>query len=749
MNEERKKSNPFLENGLPICLFLLIALLYFREYIFGGMIPFGRDDAITYQPQRWFFTEGIRNGYVPLWCPNIGFGHPMAAEGQCTLFHPFTFIFFIFSFYKAYTISVVICYPLFAFFLYRLCRTWGLQREGSILCAILVTFGGAYLLWQGHYAIISTLLWLPLLMLYLIKACRESGGKYIALGALFYALMIFSGGIQFTYVGTIFAFLFLLTIGDGGRSFPLRVVLRTAIPIFVIGALIGTVQILPLYELTSHSERAGAFFDASSGEMQWHQLSSLGTALFYASGGVKMAEGAILGYVGFLGTLLAILGITASKRKWPVILLGMVCIIISLGGVTTLGLFRESRRMIFFFALTAGIYAGQGLDIVLRNNENVKTIRRNALVSTGIFIILSLLSASNFLVSSAGGYLRLFAPAVVAIGLLFAIIYYLKRFPAVAAGIVIIFGLAGSVYSLNWGNRETAVPRTALEKIPPVADALQELAGEGRVWISLDVDERNTMHFHDNAYGPRALLYDLVTTDHETPLTVRGVMSFQRKTIKCITGSIEGDKNKIPRADILAGLQYIAVPPDVAEKLPFGDVCKRIDTTPPFAIVKLPDYKGTAFFIFPRNVDFVSDEESEFNIDGFVYDADGSVESITLTGPEREIRTSPSEAYANRIGPNVSPNRWKIEYSALEGSFLFISQVKYPGWKAYINGKPVPLYKTYGLFSGVIVDEPEGIVELRYQPSSWKWGAIITLVGLCLWIYLLLVSPKTPHPLNK
>ena len=730
-----------MENFLPFCLFILIALIYFREYIFGGMVPFGRDDAITYQPQRWFFINGIKSGYIPLWCPYIGFGHPMAAEGQCTLLHPFTFLFFIFSFYKAYTLSVVLCYPLFAFFLYRFCRTWGLKREGSILCAILVTYCGAYLLWQGHYAIISTLLWLPLVLLYLVKTCRRWNGTHAGLAAVFYTLMIFSGGIQFTYVGTIFTILFLLTIGDGGRNFGLRAVICAALPVFIIGGMIAAIQLLPLYELMRMSERTGQYFDPAAGKLHWHQISVLGTSLFYGSKEAIMAEGTKFGYLGFLATLFAILGVASSRKKWPVILLGAICIIISLGGVTTLGLFREAQRMLFFLAFTLGLYAGFGFDAALRKENSGGQIKRTVYIASIILVLLTLISRSHFNVFTAAQYIRLLAPALIAIALLFSIILFFRKLPKIAMAIVLIFGLAGSVFTLNWGGKETAVPRRSLESMPPVAEALQGIADEGRVWISLEDDrEKLPLNFHDYVFGPRSLLYGLTTTAHETPLFVRGVMTFQHWNYNYIKNDIERkDNKKFAHAVILTGLKYIAVPPEVADKTDFIEVERRMDTNPPYAIEEIPCYRGMAFFIFPRTVEYVSGENDTLNTDRFEFDERSGMKSLVLNGPERNIGTTPAATSLKLVGHNKNPNRWKIEYSAPAGSFLFISQVKYPGWKAYINGKPTHLYSAYGLFSGVVVDDEEGVVELKYQPASWKYGGIISIAGICLLLIIIAI----------
>ena len=118
------------------------------------------------------------------------------------------------------------------------------------------------------------------------------------------------------------------------------------------------------------------------------------------------------------------------------------------------------------------------------------------------------------------------------------------------------------------------------------------------------------------------------------------------------------------------------------------------------------------------------------------------VDSLILLGPVREIAEQGAQAEAEVIEPFKEPNRMVIRYSAPVNSFLFISQVNYPGWHAYVNGKPAHLYGAYGIFCGVAVDEPEGVVELVYRPLSWMVGGGISILSLIIWLWMMLRGRK-------
>lgn len=742
MRETNTRIEKFLENGLPFLLFVALTLICFWEYIFTDNVPMSRDDALNYQVGRKFIVDCMRAGYLPMWCPFVAMGYPLPAEGQVGLSQPFTILFFIFPFFRAYAISIIICYPLFAFFTYRLGRTWELGREGAILTAIAVTFAGPYFLWQEGYPIIATLLWLPLLIICLVKASRGDQRKlYMALGSLLYALMIFSGNFQFVFGATIFTFFFLWFVGDSRAAFPLRRVLQCFAPVIILGGILGAVQLIPQYELAMLSERAGGVFDPAEGNLNWNELASLGAPIFYYPFKGDWAGGAIYGYIGFLGTALAICGITVSRGKVLILLLIGIIVALAFGGFTSLGLFRCSNRMLFFLTFLLSLYAGHAFGTLLKGERSRLSHGKCVAITGGVVIFLALLAGSYFNVHDLNGFIRLLIPQVIVIAL--TILFLGRRrqhWPYVTALAAFVM-LTGSVCIHGIANYSVALDYETVNAEPEVVKFLKSRAGDGRVWVSLIERKPNTLLYQLSADGPRVALYGIATPAHETPLHITGCSLFRNKMVKSFaTFAHETNDEGInsPRPDILAAVKYIVVLPEVADNLDYPEIYRDTDSYPPFSVLEVPDYKGMAFFLFPRTVNFNSQEKRKPQIDGFVPEQDGRTHSLLLNGPAREIRTEPAASYARTIEPFRNPNRVKIEYSAPAGSFLFISQMHYPGWRACINGKPAHLYRAYGLFCGVVVDDEEGVVDLIYEPSSWMTGAVISIAGFCLWLWLLI-----------
>ena len=90
---------------------------------------------------------------------------------------------------------------------------------------------------------------------------------------------------------------------------------------------------------------------------------------------------------------------------------------------------------------------------------------------------------------------------------------------------------------------------------------------------------------------------------------------------------------------------------------------------------------------------------------------------------------SPVPAGAARI-VEYRPNRVCIETDTAVRQFLVLSDVNYPGWRAYVDGHATPVLPTNGVFRGVSV--PKGIhtVEFRFSPNRLRIGIALSLACL-------------------
>ena len=58
--------------------------------------------------------------------------------------------------------------------------------------------------------------------------------------------------------------------------------------------------------------------------------------------------------------------------------------------------------------------------------------------------------------------------------------------------------------------------------------------------------------------------------------------------------------------------------------------------------------------------------------------------------------------------------------------WLVLTDLSYPGWKAYVNGHEAPILHANYLFRAVRLSPGESEVRFEYQPTSFRLGLILS-----------------------
>jgi membrane protein YfhO len=105
--------------------------------------------------------------------------------------------------------------------------------------------------------------------------------------------------------------------------------------------------------------------------------------------------------------------------------------------------------------------------------------------------------------------------------------------------------------------------------------------------------------------------------------------------------------------------------------------------------------------------------------------------------------TTPAVAHARR----VSPTDLRVSTSTTEPRLLVVSEMYYPGWRAYVDGVETPILRTNYLFRGVVVPGGRHVVRFAYLPSSVIAGAAVSALALLAAAVLLYRSrPSAVRP---
>lgn len=74
---------------------------------------------------------------------------------------------------------------------------------------------------------------------------------------------------------------------------------------------------------------------------------------------------------------------------------------------------------------------------------------------------------------------------------------------------------------------------------------------------------------------------------------------------------------------------------------------------------------------------------------------------------------------------------------------LVLTDIFYPGWKAYVDGRETKIYRVNGLVRGILLGQGNHTVIFKYSPNSFKIGLIAS--GICLIFCLALMANKSKN----
>jgi hypothetical protein len=105
-----------------------------------------------------------------------------------------------------------------------------------------------------------------------------------------------------------------------------------------------------------------------------------------------------------------------------------------------------------------------------------------------------------------------------------------------------------------------------------------------------------------------------------------------------------------------------------------------------------------------------------------------SMVSSLASGAARPVSAASIVSYESQ--------RVRVETQTSVAAILVLNDANYPGWHAFVNGKPAAILTANYLFRGVFVPAGHALVEFEYVPRSFRLGAAISVASL-----LVLVVP--------
>jgi hypothetical protein len=127
---------------------------------------------------------------------------------------------------------------------------------------------------------------------------------------------------------------------------------------------------------------------------------------------------------------------------------------------------------------------------------------------------------------------------------------------------------------------------------------------------------------------------------------------------------------------------------------------------------------------------------------------DGRRNAIVEAGDAPSVQ-EPSTILARADASRSSPTELRVTTSTGERRFLVVSEMYYPGWRAYVDDVETPIFRTNYLFRGVVVPAGQHVVRFVYRPFSVLTGAAMSSLALMCVGVLLFRGVRAPSPHRK
>ncbi len=720
---------------------LLIMVAFYWKILLTRQFSLLTESEGINQAYAWyhFWIASLRQATLPLWDPYMFAGRSFAGEMQTSAFYPLNLLLALFPFRHGvlsphlYNEFFVLGHFLGACFMFALVRELGLHRFSALIAGICFSLGG-FIARMGWPHMLESSIWLPLIFLFLLRACKaETVPQSLlqaSLSGLCLGMSILAGGLHIVMlqalviVSAVAFYAFHAGSQSAGSPESRR---RWTRPVLVTAMIAGTalaagaIQLLPSIEYSRHAYRflGGSMLPASE-KIPYASLSegasphSFSTwLLFFAFNGNVAAGEYWNPYAGVFPLLLAGIGIWKKwSDPWVRYLTGLAAIafLCSLGASSLLhGLLyalvpffwmaREAARYTYLISFALAILAAFGAEALF--SQAAQTTSWTALNRILKWVLIA--CAAALAVPAVFGRPEINVNNSFCILMIFASCglyrYVIRghcgrpaRFLAIA---LILFDL----HAFDWTARnKIELARTGTDqhaRLLSCRDAVAFLKAQPGIFrVQVVADAAPNI---GDVFGLQTLAGGGVTlpvnykrfTDrvpHSADLL--NVRYFIKPASSPEPGAVYQDSawkiyqnpQAYPRAWVVHETEVAPSPETLLSRLGAPGV----------------DLRRTALLAAPLDV----------NLDPL---QDGAPEEVTVD--------------------RYRPNRLDLSVHARSRGLLVLSENFYPGWQAGVNGHPARIYEVDGALRGIVVDAGENRVVLDYAPAWLAPGALLTLAA--------------------
>ena len=178
---------------LAAAVLALLVVVLFRESVLQGGVFYKRDIHLVWHAQTEGFVRAVASGALPLWDPSPAFGQPLLADPAQQVLYPPTWLNLVLPPWVGYTLFAFGHALLSGIALLALARRWGLSAGAALAGAAAWVLSGPFLslvdLWH-HFASAA---WIPAVFLAAERAIDRRGARDVLVLGLAIGLQVLAG----------------------------------------------------------------------------------------------------------------------------------------------------------------------------------------------------------------------------------------------------------------------------------------------------------------------------------------------------------------------------------------------------------------------------------------------------------------------------------------------------------------------------------------------------------------------------
>ncbi len=738
-------SFPNIKDWHAIAIIVVSVVVFFRDILLQKAFMW-EDFLYQYFPWRYFAATSLANGELPLWNPYTFNGMPFQADIPTATFYIPNLLLTLFvksSKLHFYWVEffIIIHFILAGVSMYYLLKYFKLEKVISLFGSIVFMLSGFMVTHTIHPQIIHHIGWLPLIFLLFKKNLDKKSLLYTILGGLTLGHSILAGFPQlslyiFLLLFSYFLFEFVILSKVSGIKESVKIILPSAGVIFIAIA-ITAIQIIPTMELTPLSNRAEITYEKSQeGTFHPQQIITLLIPKFFGEQSAQQSNYWGQGqywqywetnfYIGIAGLLFAVFAFSIIHKNKLVLFFSIVflfSILYALGdyfilhnfffhNIPGFHLFRNPGRMSLLFTFSAAILSGFGLNEIIKysnlpdNQAGKKLLTKISLftilagtlvwglVQLGIFQEHQNLQFLQDIMNIARSQSNVMLAFTTILGILIFIFSRSKISTLIFTALVLLIQFVDvHIFGFNFNNGKVS-PTDYYKGTERLTNYLQT-EGE-KEYFRINSRQGGNMLLDRN----QGMVDKIFMMEGYTPLS----------------------------------LQRIYPPAESWEKLcDLMNARFRIqvnEKNQTMGLTQSTTYLPRAWFVY--NYKVISEDEK---IKEFMSRPDFDPSQVVVL--EEEINLPPAQ--------NLSWNSWNakitsynlnsiaLEVSTPDDGLLVLSEIFYPGWKAYVDGVEQNILRANWNLRAIKVKKGQYKIEIRFEPNPLYNGAIISFatIGLC------------------